>query len=424
MRKKLIVVDKCEDQKGVAIMMALFFTALISFMLFELSKETLYEAISASQNIHELRSYYAAKAGQDLSLLRIKAYQSVKSQIESMGEQAQPFASKASIIWEFPFAWPPILPDGAPLDTQNQLKTTLTETFFKKVAYAPLIEDMGGLVDINNLDSPSKALADSTKEIILEMYRKKIQNDQVFARKYSIDSVTRLVNNMIDWMDTDSESLNGGSEISIYGDRDQLYIPPNQHFKIKSEILLVEGMDQELFNVIEKSITVLGNPGVNINTADVDVIISLDPRMTVDIAQELIRRRQDLVEHGPFVEATFKDFVEEKLGSYSEFNPGKIPILYLALANFRIESIGTSGKIIKKIVTYVYDQTDLLDIMVEGLQKDYEKANPNSGQPQNPDDQNSPQENTGANQNPAQATKKPARTIKKGPPDVVFRKVY
>lgn len=404
-------------------MMALFFTALISFLLFEISKETLYESISASQNIHELRAYYAAKAGEDISLLRIKAYQMIKSQIQSAGEMAKPFEAKANIIWEFPFMWPPILPDGAPLNAQNELKTTLSETFFKKVSYAPIIMDMGSLIDINNLDSPSKALADSTKELLLEMYRKEIQFNEDFSRKYNIDDITILLNNITDWMDEDQESLNGGAESSLYASRQLLNMPPNQHFKTLSELMLVEGMNEELFKVIEGSITTLGNPGININAAEKEVLMTLDPRMTDEIVDELIRRRQDLLDHGPFNESLFRDLIQEKLGDYSNFNPSKIPILYTAVANFKIESVGFSGKISKTVISHVYDQTELLETMVTGLKKEYEDQNQGTN-PQN--ETQNPDPNQDPNQNPNQggATQnQPARVIPNGPPPVVYRKV-
>jgi general secretion pathway protein K len=409
-------------QKGVALMMALFFTALISFLLFEISKETLYESISASQNIHELRAYYAAKAGEDVSLLRIKAYQMIKSQIQSAGEMAKPFEAKANIIWEFPFMWPPILPDGAPLNAQNELKTTLSETFFKKVSYAPIIMDMGGLIDINNLDSPSKALADSTKELLLEMYRKEIQFNEDFSRKYNIDDITILLNNITDWMDEDQESLNGGAESSIYATRQLLNMPPNQHFKTLSELMLVEGMNEDLFKIIEGSITTLGNPGININAAEKEVLLTLDPRMTDEIVDELISRRQNLLDHGPFNESLFRDLIQEKLGDYGNFNPSKIPILYTAVANFKIESVGFSGKISKTVISHVYDQTELLETMVAGLKKKFEDQNQNNNsqnEPENPnqDPNQNPTQGPGATQN------QPARVIPSGPPPVVYRKV-
>lgn len=424
--------QQCNDissrssQKGVALMMALFFVALISFLLFEISKETLYESISASQGIHELRAYYAAKAGEDISLLRIKAFQNIQVQIESAGDAAKPFAEKANIIWSFPFVWPPILPDGAPLNAQNELKTTLTETFFKKVSYAPIIQDMGSQIDINNLDSPSKALADSTKALILEMYQKKINLDQTFARKYGITDIQEMVNNMIDWIDEDQESLNGGAEAGIYGDRQVLNIPPNQHFKVLSELLLVKGMNQELFDVIGSSITTLGNPGINVNAAEKEVLLSLDPRMNEDIVKELIRRRDD-PEHGPYNESLFKEFIEEKLGDFSSFNPSKIPILYTAIANFKIESVGSSGKITKTLISHVYDQTELLESMVTGLKKKYEEQNPTPGQQPTPGDQTGgqkgqPGSTTGGNTD--NQTKKKARVIPNGPPPVVYRKVF
>lgn len=407
-----------KNEKGVALMMAIFFTTLMSFLLFEISKETLYESISTSQSVHELRAYYAAKAGQDLSLLRIKAFQMVQQQIDGAGEMGAPFKEKANIIWEFPFVWPPILPDNAGLEAKSELKVTLQETFFKKVNYAPIIQDLGSLIDINNLDSPSQALKDSTKGLILELYRKKIETDQNFSKEYNIDEIEIVINNIIDWIDEDQESLNGGSESTIYASRQLQNIPPNQHFKVVSEIMLVEGMNQQLFEVIEKAITTLGNPGININTAEKNVLMSLDPRMTDEIVDELIKRRQD-IEHGPFNESLFQDLIEQYLGSFKDFNPTKVPILYTAVANFKIESVGVSGKSTKTIVAHVYDQTELLESMVTGLKETYEKSNPPAVQNNDTDNPTNTTNGTGNT-----AAKKPQRNIPAGPPPVVYRKVF
>jgi hypothetical protein len=176
--------------------------------------------------------------------------------------------------------------------------------------------------------------------------------------------------------------------------------------------MLVEGMNPTIFSVMETAITTLGNPGINVNTAEKDVLMSLDPRMTDEIIAELIKRRQD-IEHGPFNEALFKELIQDQLGDYADFNPSKIPILYSAVANFKIESIGTSGKISKTMISHVYDQTELLEMMVTGLKKAYEEQNPN------PNDQPTPDTTTP----PDAETKKPARTIPRGPPPVVYRKV-
>lgn len=410
------------NQKGVAIMMAVFFVALMSFVIFELSKETLYISIVSSQDIHELKAVYAAKAGLDISLLRIKAYQQVRAQMDQMGDMAAGYAQRVDILWQFPFVWPPVLPEEAGMVAQSQLTDVLAETFLKKIQFAPLIEDMGAKININNLDSPSKALADATREQILEVFRKKIRDEEAFSSKYVINEIEDVINHLTDWMDADNESRRGGDESSYYSSLGEKNFPPNQYFKTKQEMMLVEGMTHDIYEVLDETVTIMGNPGVNINQADAEVLLSLDPNMTPEVIGELIKRRQD-PDHGPYNENLFRSFIEEMLGSYAGFNPSRIPIVYSAVANFVIESTGSSGRVNKTIEAYVFDQNALLDDMIEGLKKKEEQQNnPNAVADQNSNQ--GPQGNPGGGSPSGQSSNKQPRPIPKGPPTIVYMKTY
>ncbi|MCO5113883.1 MAG: type II secretion system protein GspK [Bdellovibrionaceae bacterium] len=409
-----------ENQKGVAIMMAVFFVALMSFVLFEISKETLYVSIVSSQDVHELKAYYAAKAGLDVSLLRVKAYQQVRNQMDQLGDAAAGYAQKVDILWQFPFVWPPVLPDEAGMVAQSQLNDALAETFLKKVQYAPMIEDMGAKININNLASPSEALAQATKTQLLEVFRRKINEDEEFSSQYVINEIEEMIDHLTDWMDAGNESLRGGDESSYYSSLGEKNLPPNLFFKTKEEMMLVQGMKEDIYQVLEANVTIMGNPGVNINQAEEEVLLSLDPNMTPEIVKELIKRRQD-PEHGPFNESLFKGFVESYLGTYASFNPNKIPIVYSAVANFKIESTGNSGRISKTIEAYVFDQNALLNDTVAQLKEKEEKEQggaPQSGTGNDPQTPGSNPTTGGA------ATQKTPRNIPKGPPTVVFMKVY
>lgn len=412
---------KKEKQKGVAIMMAIFFVTLMSFVLFEISKETLYVSIVSSQDVHELKAYYAAKAGLDVSLLRIKAYQQVRAQMNQLGDAAANYAQKVDILWQFPFVWPPVLPEEAGMVAQNQLNEALTETFLKKVQYAPLIEDMGAKININNLASPSEALAQSTKSQLLEIFRRKLDEDETFSSNYVINEIEEVLDHLTDWMDADTEALRGGAESTYYASIGERNLPPNLYFKTKEEMMLVQGMTDDIYQVLDENVTIMGNPGVNINQAESHILMSLDPRMTDDIVKELIQRRQD-PEHGPFNEALFQGFVESFLGDYASFNPHKVPIVFSAVANFRIESTGNSGRISKTIEAYVFDQNALLDETVESLKKRDEEEQglaQNNNTPPGQDPNTPTGQGGGGNQ-----SSKASRPLPKGPPTIVFMKVY
>ena len=77
------------NQKGLALLLAMFTLTIVSFLAMELSYQTNVEYIVNSQSIQRLKAYYAARSGMELSLLRIKLYSQVQGQYAQMlGSQA------------------------------------------------------------------------------------------------------------------------------------------------------------------------------------------------------------------------------------------------------------------------------------------------------------------------------------------------
>jgi general secretion pathway protein K len=61
-------------------MMAIFATSLMIFLAVEVSYDTSVEYLVASQQVNRLKAYYAAKAGVEMSLLRILIYKKAMAQ--------------------------------------------------------------------------------------------------------------------------------------------------------------------------------------------------------------------------------------------------------------------------------------------------------------------------------------------------------
>ena len=59
------------NNRGVALLIAIFSLALMILVAMEVSYETNVEYVVASQKVNRLKAYYAAKAGVELSLLRV-----------------------------------------------------------------------------------------------------------------------------------------------------------------------------------------------------------------------------------------------------------------------------------------------------------------------------------------------------------------
>ena len=103
------VLKSVQNQKGMAMIIAIFSLMLLVFIATEVSYETQVEYTSASQDVNRLKSYYAAKAGIEISLLRVLIYKKALASLGSVLPDDQ--KSMLDPIWSFPFAWPPVVPD-------------------------------------------------------------------------------------------------------------------------------------------------------------------------------------------------------------------------------------------------------------------------------------------------------------------------
>lgn len=94
-----------------------------------------------------------------------------------------------------------------------------------------------------------------------------------------------------DWIDPDSEPRLSDSED----------FSKNTFLWCVDELKLVEGVDKTVFKQIRPYITVHGNNLVNINTAELPVLVSLSTDMTEDLARRIIDYRQST----PFEDTSF-----------------------------------------------------------------------------------------------------------------------
>ena len=85
-----------------------------------------------------------------------------------------------------------------------------------------------------------------------------------------------------DWIDPDSEPR-------LYNSEDGA---KNTFLWSVDEVQLIEGIDKDIFSKIKPYITVFGNSRININTADIPVLVSLDQEMTEDLARRIIDYRE------------------------------------------------------------------------------------------------------------------------------------
>ena len=93
------------NERGSALLMAMFCTTLLMVIAMEIMYESSVEFQVSSQSINEVKASYAARAGAEISLLRLHIYKKAMAQFGS----AIPNDKKSMLdpIWQMPYAWPP-----------------------------------------------------------------------------------------------------------------------------------------------------------------------------------------------------------------------------------------------------------------------------------------------------------------------------
>ncbi len=344
------------NNRGVAMLLAIFSLILMISIAVEVSYDSSVEYLVAAQQVNRLKAYYNAKSGVEISLLRILLY---KKAMATFGKDLGKNASMLDPIWQFPFAWPPVVPAEASSVDKDQIQTAVKDSTIEG-SFVATIASEGSRIDINDLGAfgeEGKKIREATKKQILEIFTGQLEHDEEFRKEYSNFKFDELVNNITDWIDEDAESLNGGDEKGQYPDVRSEFIPPNKPFKTLEELHMVAKMDDKLFALLAPRITVYGVKGINVNYATADVIKSLDSRITDEMIQKIMKRRSTPDEGGLFGSADdFYDFVKNLgVDIKPKGETPAIPILTGTEFNFRITSTGIYANSTREITAITYD---------------------------------------------------------------------
>jgi len=432
-RKKKKIKEKNRQNKiknkerGAALMMALFFFTIVSFVVTQLSNETLTESTLASRHIKKLKARYAAQAGFEMALLRIKAYQTAKAATSSLPkEQQTAIDQKLAMIWQFPLPWPLPIPDDAGIISKDESEGVLEESLISSLSFDHIIQDSGQKIDLNSIGSPIKTISEKTIESLEKSFVQALEQDRELSSEHSLDSIKIVLNNIADWIDPDDESRNGGgSEKNNYSFEDQRGYPRNGSFMSMSELMLVDQMDDLIFGHLKKLVTANGTFGINVNTAEKDVLMALDPQFDEDTTQRFIERRAEIqIAGASLVESSFDDLLDELgFSNIPDIHSKGIPILYSPLSSFEVTSTGRVGNVESVIIAHVIDATALKEIFTQQIiesDKDPNKPGGSTSNPQNPAP--STPTTTGAPPTPPNSPQK--KPPPKGKPFIVHLEVY
>lgn len=397
------------NERGMALFIAMTSIILILYLTVEITYETSVDYIVNAQVVNKLKAHYNARAGLELALLRIKIYQQAQA---SVGKQLGSQAAMLDEIWKFPLAWPPVLPEESHSIDKDSVNKIVEESGMQG-GWRTDIQEEGSRIDLNDLVSKSEHLRENTKSQLLNIFKSKMESDENWARDNRELRYEEIVNNIIDWVDPDTQAVEGGDESAKYTEEG---LPPHRAFRTLEEIRLVAGMTDQVYDLLAPYVTIYGAKGINPNYATKDVLMSIDVQIKPEIADKIIERRDDATLGFFEKPQDFWDFVAKEGVQLDSNFIKNFPLFTESIHNFRVISTGYfgSGKslVSSEITAVTYDFTQISNRLAK-MVKDEEKAkNP----PQNPAGGQPPTGGNQSNNNSANSQS----NVAKGRPRIVY----
>ncbi len=143
------------------------------------------------------------------------------------------------------------------------------------------IEDEQGKINLNNLLSGAEP--DPLTRVRIETLLSLLDHDPT------------LIQAIIDWIDPDVEATPpNGAEDDYYTGLEYPYLTANQPMQHISELRLVKGFTQAIYQDLVPYLTALpSNTAININTAKAEVIAASVPNLGLEAANNVIEERDE-----------------------------------------------------------------------------------------------------------------------------------
>lgn len=358
-------------QSGVALIVVMVALAFMTVMIMEIAVTTRVDANISANARNRLQAHYLARSGAKLQLLRLHMFQYVRNLKDQNGSVPLE-ASMIDRIWNTPMPEFPLsvaleqarLADASQ-NNDSRREETSDETSSSQAAgslptpwpgsFTAMIQSEGSKIPINLLDADkhqhsSEEARDEVKRQLTKLIEGLLE-DEEFDRLYRGLEPDDLINPLIDWIDADQEKVEGGDENRDYEGIDPAYKPRNGRIPTITELHMVRGWTDDLYNRIAPDLSAL-NVNVEVNPnylsprrlktwgpdlSDEEIALIIQKRSVTPFAS--LKALQDFVQNDPDIRGgdTF-EIPKEILDKSSDRE-----------TVFRIESTGIVGQTRKNL---------------------------------------------------------------------------
>ncbi|MYE07288.1 MAG: general secretion pathway protein GspK [Oligoflexia bacterium] len=346
-----------------ALIMVLSTIVFVILIIQETVFDTQVEYRSAIAELNSLRAYYAAKAGMEVNILRVKSYTKIiKSYDNKTMNQFRPYID---LIWRFPFQWPPPIPKELDSITTEEI-SKISNNSFMQAQFATFIEPESGKMDINDLASPIPSLRVWTHNVLFNLIALLRMNNKKLDDALSTEDINNILNNIKDWADPDTQqSERNAPESNLYDQT--MGLPRNRSFVSIEELRQVAGMSDILYTALKPFITVYGEKGLSVNNSNAQLTQAL-LGVPLELAQEINQLTSHPINPLIFTKKTFFNFLNEK--GVSELDQHLIPpenpkrnqkdrpisyLIFDAPYNFSMQSTGFAGNSQRTLTAIYFD---------------------------------------------------------------------
>ena len=394
---KLKLKERASDEKGAALLTVLIAMMIMTLVLFEFQYNSMVERKLAYNELNQIQAYYLAKAGVRVGMLRVTLFGRLSrdSSIKNIagGTDITPFLNQ---VWQIPL--PPFPPDPESLGSllkqdKDAAETTLEQTKITNGQVAHTIRTEGSKINLNFLVIPKELKGEpidlrNDANTLFEYVAKSLVNliqgfiDESEDPYTEFDNIQaeEVVYNIMDWVNSGSTALGGGSKDSFYERQNPPYKAKRNRFYTLDELRLVKGINENLYRKLRSYVTVFSYDGkININEASDEILRALYPDFTPEDLKEI---RETKAEIGGMwtSEKQFVNYITETLGRTrfgTIYSDEKLYPFTVGSQSFVVESLG----IIKKSASSVQRSIKVALAMAGGTnqQADFSNiTNPNT----------------------------------------------